>query len=96
MMRIPQLFKSEISSLKPSSVAVQPGLCRKPECWFSHDEAQVHVINRPMQYTVKLKIFRMLENFAVTTLKFRKICSKGADGMANSEDPDQTDPLRAI
>ena len=24
---IPLLFKSEISSLKPSSVAVQPGLC---------------------------------------------------------------------
>ena len=29
---IPLLFKSEISSLLPSSVAVQPGLCRtRPE-----------------------------------------------------------------
>ena len=41
---IPLLSKSEISSLKPSSVAVQPGLCQtrsEPDCWFSHDEAQI-------------------------------------------------------
>ena len=36
--------------------------------------------------------------FAVTTLKFkyREICPKGADGMANSVDPDQTAPLGAV
>ena len=37
---IPLLSKSEISSLYPFSVAVQPGCVgpgRKPECWFSHD-----------------------------------------------------------
>ena len=41
---IPILSKSEISSLWPSSVAVQPGLCRpglKPECWFSHVAAHL-------------------------------------------------------
>ena len=45
---IPLLSKSEISSLKPSSVAVQPGFCVgpgwKPECWFSHDAAQITVL----------------------------------------------------
>ena len=35
---IPLLPKSEISSLYPSSVAVQPGLCWT---WFSHNEAQL-------------------------------------------------------
>ena len=35
---IPLLFKSKISSLYPSSVTVQSGFCRKPECWFSHDD----------------------------------------------------------
>ena len=40
--------------------------------------------------------------FAVITLKFkqryfqRKICPKGADGMANSVDPDQAAPLGAV
>ena len=41
---IPLFSKSEIPSLKPSSVVVQPGLCRtgrKPECWFSHEAAQI-------------------------------------------------------
>ena len=32
-------IKYEISSLLPSSVAVQPGLCRKPEDRFSHNKA---------------------------------------------------------
>ena len=43
---IPLLLKSEISSLKPSSVAVQPGLCRtwsgNPEDRFSHNEAHLY------------------------------------------------------
>ena len=34
---IPLLRKSEISSLKPPSMAVQPDLCGT---WFSHNEAQ--------------------------------------------------------
>ena len=41
---IPLLLKSEISSLQPSSVAVQPGLCRTwsetLKTFFSHNEAQ--------------------------------------------------------
>ena len=40
---IPLLSKSEISSLKPSSVTAYSLVCvgpgRKPECWFSHDAA---------------------------------------------------------
>ena len=42
------LSKSEISSLQPSSVAVQPGLCLtgwKPECWFSDDAGQMFLIS---------------------------------------------------
>ena len=47
---IPLLSKSEILSLKPSSVAIQPGLCwtgRKPECWFSYDAARMLWIPMP-------------------------------------------------
>ena len=42
---IPLLPKSEISSMYPSSMAVQPGLCGNlvgnPEDRFSHNEAQL-------------------------------------------------------
>ena len=40
---IPLLSKSEISSLSPSSVAVQPGLCRtrSETGLFSHDAAHI-------------------------------------------------------
>ena len=41
---IPLLSKSEISNLQPSSIAVQPGLCRTRSetiTWFSHDAAQI-------------------------------------------------------
>ena len=39
---IPLLPKSEISSLKLSSVAVQLGLCRTwSEDWFSHNKAHL-------------------------------------------------------
>ena len=44
---IPLLPKSKISSLMPSSVVVQPGLCRTwsetPEDRFSRDAAQISV-----------------------------------------------------
>ena len=42
---IPLLSKSEISSLWPSSIAVQPGLCRTrsktPKTGFSYDAAHI-------------------------------------------------------
>ena len=42
---IPLLYKSEISSLRPSSMAVQPGLCRMwseiPKDRFCHDAADI-------------------------------------------------------
>ena len=44
---IPLLPKSEISSLKPSSVGLQPGLCQiwseNPEDRFSQNEAQIEM-----------------------------------------------------
>ena len=50
-----------------------------------------------MDITVKVLNFRTPKMFAVITLKFkqktffhREICPKGADGIANSVDPDQT------
>ena len=39
---IPLLSKSKITSIKPSSVLVQLGLCRtgsEPRCWFFHEAA---------------------------------------------------------
>ena len=49
---IPLLSKSEISSSSHlvwlySLVCVEPG--RKPECWFSHDAAQLEVLNYHLQ-----------------------------------------------
>ena len=44
---IPLLSKSEISSIYPSSVTVQPSLCRpsrNPNCWFSRGQAQTHFL----------------------------------------------------
>ena len=40
---IPLLSKSKISSLKPSSVTVQPCLCWNPNCCFSPAQAHVYV-----------------------------------------------------
>ena len=34
--KIPLLSESKVSSMWPSSVLAQLGLCRKPHCWFSH------------------------------------------------------------
>ena len=50
---IPLLSKSEISSLYPSSVAVQPDLCRtrsETRSWFSHDVAQIFLMMRPTMW----------------------------------------------
>ena len=50
---IPLLYESEISSIQPSSVAVQPGLCRtrsgsEPERLFSRYEAHLIVSSVPV------------------------------------------------
>ena len=62
-----------------------------------------HDVNMPMQYTVKFLNFRTPENFAIIYLKFKEkrpnLCVfllKEANGIANSEDPDQTAPLGAV
>ena len=61
-------------------------------------------------HTVKFLNFRTLENFAVIYLKFKRnlpkiqtkkpnlrvFHQKDANGIANSEDPDQTAPLGAV
>ena len=51
--------------------------------------------------SVKFLNFRTPENFAVIYLKFKQrgpnlkvFCQNRANGIANSEDPDQTAPLR--
>ena len=63
---IPLLSKSEISSLQPSSAAVQPGLCRTwSEDRFSHNEAHITFI-------IKLLNYGTPENFAVITRKFEQ------------------------
>ena len=61
-----------------------------------------HILGRK-SCTVKFLNFRMPENFAETTLKFKqkdlsieKLCPKGVDGMASIVDPDQTAPLGAV
>ena len=53
--------------------------------------------------TVKFLNFRMPENFAVIYVKFKQrgqtlgcFVIKHANGIANSEDPDQTAPLAAV
>ena len=54
--------------------------------------------------TVKFLIFWTSENFAVIYLKFEQrgqskgffFCQNGANGKANSEDPDQTAPLGVV
>ena len=53
--------------------------------------------------TVKFLNFQTPENFSVINLKFyqreqklRVFCQKDANGIANSEDPDQTAPLGAV
>ena len=53
--------------------------------------------------TVKFLNFRTPESFAVIYLKFKQrsqileyFVKKNANGIANSEDPDQTAPLEAV
>ena len=55
------------------------------------------------RYTVKFLNFGMPKIFAVIYLKFKQksktlrvCCQNGANGIANSEDPDQTAPLGAV
>ena len=56
-----------------------------------------------MVFTVKFLNFRTPENFAVIYLNFKQrgqilrvFCLNGANGIANSEDPDQTATLGAV
>ena len=57
--------------------------------------------NKKMLY-LKIPKFSDTRNFAVIHLKFKQrgqpegICQKHANGIANSEDPDQTAPLGAV
>ena len=54
-------------------------------------------------YDVKFLNFQTPVNIAVIYLKFKNrgqcegiFCQSGANGIANREDPDQTDPLGAV
>ena len=52
--------------------------------------------------TVKFLNFQLQKNFAVIYLKFKQrpnlrvLCQNDANGIANSEDPDQTAPVGAV
>ena len=59
-------------------------------------------INKCGSIYLKFLNFRTLKNFAVIYLKFKQtsqtlkgVCQHGANGIANSEDPDQTAPLQS-
>ena len=56
-----------------------------------------------LRHTVKFLNFRTPKSFAVINLKFKQkspnlrvFCEKDANGIAYSEDPDQTAPLGAV
>ena len=59
--KIPLLPKSEISSLFPSSMAVQPGFCRTwsetPEDRFSHNTSQILQIRDKISHVVVKPVF---------------------------------------
>ena len=66
---------------------------------------QPHGAGKRLEFhcTVKFLNFRMPENFSVNYLKFKQrgqnlrvFCQNDANGIANSEDPDQTAPLGAV
>ena len=68
---------------------------RPPKC--------VHCLVIRRRDTVKFLNFRMPEKFAAIYLKFKQkaqtlgyFVKKNANGIANSEDPDQTAPLGAV
>ena len=76
-------------------MAVQPSLCQElvgnPE-----DRCCRNMAHKAFTYdTVKFLNFRTPESFAVNYLKFRQrpnhrvFCQKDANGIANSEDPEQ-------
>ena len=52
-------------------------------------------------FTLEFLNFRTLKNcdqlkIQIKKSNYRVMCAKDANGMANSEDPDQTDPLGAV
>ena len=84
-------------------------LVGNPEDRFSHSKAhneRSRYAARPDMGTViivKFLNFRTPEIFAVIYLKFKQrgktvkvFCQNGANGIANSEDPDQTAPQGAV
>ena len=71
-----------------------------PEDRFSCDVSGLKAAS-VSQSTIKFLNFQTQENFAVIYLKlkqkgFRVFSQKYANGIANSEDPDQTAPLGAV
>ena len=73
--------------------------------WFSRRFAGVLPCESFYRSTVKFQNFRTPKNSAVIyivpkiqtkSLNLCVFCQKDANGIANSEDPDQTAPLRAV
>ena len=81
---IPLLSKSKISSLEPSSMAVQPGLYQtgwKPEPWFSHDAAQLLLqLHRNLMELINVFL-------KVQTLSYVVLCGEGNQRTRNNHRP---------
>ena len=72
-------------------------------CCLPSSKDQVTQANENLQVTIKFLNFGTPEIFAVIYLNYKQrgqtlrvFCKNGANGIANSEDPDQTAPLGAV
>ena len=86
-------FPVSLSNWLKSNVNLIPPNCSPPDC--------VHGIH--IWFTVKFLNFQTSKNFAVIYLKLKQrgpnirvFSQKDANGIANSEDPDQTAPGGAV
>ena len=87
-----------------SLVCVGPG--QIPECWFSHDVAHLSLkMHGVGAHLIHLKVPKFLDTrkLCCNSPKIQTkrpnlmvFCQNGANGIANSEYPDQTAPLGAV
>ena len=56
----------------------------------------MNFLSNPISYYCKVPKFSDALNFAVSHLNFKQRGQKHANGIADSEDPDQTAPLGAV
>ena len=102
---IPLCPKSQFSRIYPSSVAVQPGLCKtwsiNPKDRFSHDAlagqmSDIMVYRKVPKFSDAIKLCCNLSKNQTKRPNLRVFRQKDANRIANSVDPDQTAHLRAV